>query len=99
VILENLFIDHPHSVGETYLEHQQHALAFGGTMVVAGIACMLHALVPALFVTTGSRAVSRLYDRMVLNRSRLSRSAVGHPGAATAISPVVTRYRSGAEET
>jgi hypothetical protein len=41
-------------------------------MVVAGIACIVHALVPALFETTGSRAVTRLYNRMVVNRKRLS---------------------------
>lgn len=70
MILENLFIDHPESVGETYLEHQRHAAAFGITMVTAGIACLLHALVPALFVTTGSRAIKRLHDRMVVNRVR-----------------------------
>jgi hypothetical protein len=72
MILENLFTDHPRSLGETYLQHQQHALTFGVTMVVAGIACIVHAIVPSLFETTGSRAVTRLYNRMVLNRKRLS---------------------------
>jgi hypothetical protein len=77
MILENLFTDHPRSLGESYLQHQQHALTFGITMVVAGIACIVHALVPALFETTGSRAVTRLYNRMVVNRKRLSQ--LTHP--------------------
>jgi Family of unknown function (DUF6356) len=77
MILENLFTDHPRSLGESYLQHQQHALTFGVTMVVAGIACIVHALVPALFETTGSRAVTRLYNRMVVNRKRLSQ--LTHP--------------------
>ena len=77
MILENLFTDHPQSLGETYLQHQQHALTFGATMVVAGIACMVHTLVPALFESTGSRVVTRLYNRMVINRKRLSQ--LTHP--------------------
>jgi hypothetical protein len=77
MILENLFTDHPRSLGESYLQHQQHALTFGATMVVAGIACMVHALVPAFFETTGSRAVTRLYNRMVINRKHLSQ--LRHP--------------------
>jgi hypothetical protein len=73
MLLQELFTHHPHSVGESYLEHQRQALAFGSAMLGAGIACLLHALVPALFTTTGSRTVSRLYDRMVLKRARLER--------------------------
>ncbi|HTY50006.1 MAG TPA: DUF6356 family protein [Steroidobacteraceae bacterium] len=69
-----LFAEHPHSIGETYLQHQRHAFAFGWTMVAAGIACMVHGMVPALFRSTGSRAITRLYDRMVLHRSGQQRS-------------------------
>jgi Family of unknown function (DUF6356) len=83
MLLERLFNRHPHSVGESYLEHQRHAFAFGGTMVLAGIACILHGLVPAMFSATGSRAITRLYDRMVLNRSRHGRSTQVHETAAT----------------
>jgi len=83
MILENLFTDHPRSLGESYLQHQQHALAFGVTMVAAGIACIVHALVPALFETTGSRAVTRLYNRMVLNRAQLFRQVMPTGGSMT----------------
>lgn len=70
-----LFTEHPATVGETYTQHLGHALGFGLRMVFAGIACMIHALVPALFVRTGSETVATLYDRMVLNRKRLSQRA------------------------
>jgi hypothetical protein len=73
MILDRLFKHHPQSLGETYLEHQRHAFSFGVTMVLAGIACILHGLIPAVFTTTGSRAVTRLYEGMVLNRSRHGR--------------------------
>jgi hypothetical protein len=71
VSVHRLFTHHPRSVGESYLQHQRHAFAFGATMIFAGLACILHGLVPVLFVTTPSRTVSRLYDRMVTSRSRL----------------------------
>ncbi len=64
------FRDHPVSVGETYLEHAQSAASFGVSMLRGALACFLHALVPALCVTVGSRIVARLHDRMIVNRAR-----------------------------
>jgi hypothetical protein len=63
-----LFTEHPASVGETYLGHCRNALGFGVSMVVAGIACIVHAFFPFAFVQTGSNAIRRLHDRMVVNR-------------------------------
>jgi hypothetical protein len=37
-------------------------------MVFAGIACLVHGVLPFLFVRTGSRAIAELNDRMVVNR-------------------------------
>jgi len=71
-LLRRLFTEHPASVGETYGEHLRAAAGFALTLLRAGCACLLHALLPFLFVHTGSRAVERLHDRMVVNRSRVS---------------------------
>ena len=68
-MFNRLFLDHPRSVGESYFGHQRQAMAFGARMFVGAIACCLHGIVPAAFAQTGSRTVSRLYDRMVVNRS------------------------------
>ncbi len=62
------FTEHPASVGETYLEHLVVALGFGLKMTLGGLACIVHAFVPPLFVTTGSRAVRGLHQRMVTAR-------------------------------
>ncbi len=62
------FTEHPASVGESYGEHLLRATYFGTRMVLAGLACLLHGLLPFLFVRTGSRAIAELNDRMVLNR-------------------------------
>ncbi|WP_057883589.1 DUF6356 family protein [Tsuneonella troitsensis] len=68
--LSGYFRDHPASVGETYGEHLAHASGFGLRMIVGGFACILHGLLPFLFVKTGSKQVSVLHDRMVTNRSK-----------------------------
>lgn len=75
-MIERFFTGHPRSVGESYGEHLQTAAWFGTTMLVAGLACLVHALIPGLFVKTGSSAIARLHDRMIVNRTR---NAPGSP--------------------
>ncbi len=70
----DIFVEHPATVDESYAEHMGMAFSFGVRMVVAGIACLLHGLVPALFKTTGSQAIRVLHDRMVVNRNRKVRA-------------------------
>ena len=62
--------EHPASVGETYSEHLRAASGFGIAMVGGGLACLVHALLPFLFVTTGSRTIGALHERMITNRRR-----------------------------
>ncbi|QYU69169.1 hypothetical protein J4558_03230 [Leptolyngbya sp. 15MV] len=40
-------------------------------MVLGGLACILHGLLPFLFVKTGSRQIETLHGRMVVSRSKL----------------------------
>lgn len=68
----NPFTEHPTAVGETYLVHLRAAAGFGFQMVAAGLACLVHALLPFLFVHTGSDCVYRLHERMHARR-RVSR--------------------------
>jgi len=63
------FTAHPKSMGETYAEHLGMATSFGWRMVFAGVACMLHGVLPFVFVGTGSRAVAELHQRMIVGRS------------------------------
>ena len=65
----SLFTRHPQEIGESYGEHFRAAGLFGLRMIGGGIACVVHALVPALFVTTGSGTVARLYGQMVAKRA------------------------------
>ena len=75
-MFNRLFLDHPRSVGESYLEHQRHAFGFGISLLGAALACLVHALVPGLFVRTGSDTIKRLHERMVVNRTALARGRV-----------------------
>lgn len=71
-----LFTEHPASVGETYGEHLMMASGFGIRMVLGGIACLIHGLLPFLFVKTGSAQISGLHETMVANRRRKPMPAV-----------------------
>ena len=62
------FTEHPASVGESYGEHFATASGFGVTMVVAGLACLLHGIFPFWFGRTGSDAITTLHRRMVTHR-------------------------------
>jgi hypothetical protein len=61
---DRAFLDHPRSLGESYWRHQKRALGFGTAMIGGGIACVIHALVPALFERTASTTVLRLNEWM-----------------------------------
>lgn len=63
---------HLESVNESYFQHMRHALSFSLDMLIGAGCCLVHAFFPNLFEHTGSRLVNRLYDRMVVNRAKLS---------------------------
>jgi Family of unknown function (DUF6356) len=75
-LFRSIFIEHPASVDETYSQHFISALSFGIKMVVAGVACMVHGLLPALFVTRGSDTVCALHERMVVSRRKNGRKGI-----------------------
>ncbi len=65
-----LFTEHPQSVGESYLQHMQSAFAFAIRLFAGALCCLVHAALPFLFKSTGSRIIAELHDRMVVNRAR-----------------------------
>lgn len=78
-MIDRLFCEHPRSVDETYSEHMRTAGGFGLTMVISGLACLIHALIPSLFVATGSIAIDRLHDKMVRNRRQIGTAPTNAP--------------------
>ncbi len=64
--------EHLTSVNETYWQHFGHAAKFAFTLLVASLACLVHAFFPFLLVKTGSKMINKLHAGMVANRSGLS---------------------------
>ncbi|RJF85846.1 DUF6356 family protein [Sphingomonas cavernae] len=69
-MLQKLFTDHPADVGESYFQHFGESVRFSATMFVGSLACLVHAIIPALCVRTGSGIIRKLHDRMVVNRTK-----------------------------
>jgi hypothetical protein len=64
------FTDHPASAGETYSEHLLVATRFALRMILGGLACLVHALLPFLFERTASNCITELHQRMVARQRR-----------------------------
>jgi hypothetical protein len=67
-MFKKLFINHPKSVNETYIQHFFTAISFSMKLFKAAIACFIHALVPGLCIKTGSKAITELHVKMVTFR-------------------------------
>ncbi len=67
-MIHKAFTQHPATVGESYGEHMGTALGFAGPLLLAGLCCLVHAVLPFAFEKTGSRMITHLHDRMVRNR-------------------------------
>ncbi len=79
----SLFTQHPATVGESYGEHLTHASGFGVRMILGGLACLVHGLLPFLFVRTGSTTITALHNRMVTHRRQgAPADAAAQPGTA-----------------
>ena len=63
---------HLAEAGMDYLGHLGRASRIGGRLLVAGGACLVHGLLPALFTTKASRTVIKLHEEI---------SSVHAPGA------------------
>ena len=75
-MIDRLFLSHPRTVGESYGEHFGVASKFGLTMIRGGVCALLHALVPAWCVTTGSDTIRRLNKIMVEQRAAKGQAAI-----------------------
>ena len=67
--LKSLFLTHPRSVDESYLQHMAFAGRFSGKLFLAAMAALVHAVLPFLFERTASRMIAEMYAR-THNRGR-----------------------------
>ena len=61
---DNPFTRHLDEVDEGYGKHLAQATRFGVRMILGGLACIVHGLLPFLFTTTGSRTIRELHRGM-----------------------------------
>ena len=63
-IAERMFLEHPRSLGMSWAGHGVGAVAIGVRLVGAGVACIIHAVVPGLFTQTAGKTITGMYDHM-----------------------------------
>ena len=79
--LDRLFAEHPREIGETYSEHASHAAYIGCRMLLAGLACLVHAVLPGLFVRTASNTVDGIIELMEKRTAHSPESSTSSTGA------------------
>lgn len=75
-IVKNVFTDHPHSVGETYLQHLYFASKFGIRMLIGGVACIIHAILPFLFKKTASNLLLTMTNDFITRMPVVDESVI-----------------------
>jgi hypothetical protein len=58
---------HLNEVNETYFQHMRIAFKIGFTMLVTGVFCLIHGLIPCLFKKTGSNQIAKMYEMVSRN--------------------------------
>ena len=62
-MINRIFLNHPASVDETYLEHAAFAGRFAGRLYLAALAATVHAIIPCLFEKTAGKITAELYEK------------------------------------
>ena len=68
-LVDRLFLEHPRSLGMGWAQHGVGAVVIGATLVGAGAACLIHALVPGWFTQTAGKTVERMHDHMIRRKA------------------------------
>ena len=63
-LIDRLFLAHPRSAGQGYLEHMRFAWSFAATMAVGTVAALVHGLLPFVCQTAAGDRVRALYARL-----------------------------------
>ena len=68
-VAQRLFLEHPRSLGMSWGGHGLGAVVIGAKLLGAGLACLVHAIVPGIFTQTAGKTVSRMHDHMAKRRA------------------------------
>ena len=61
---------HLRDVNETYFEHMYHALGYTLTFALLTVTTLIHAILPFLFVATGSKKIKSMHDKIMLRLNK-----------------------------
>jgi len=59
--------EHLNEDSEIHSQHMRIALKIGITMLVRGVFCLIHGLIPGLFKKTGSNQITKMYEMVSRN--------------------------------
>ena len=62
--MSNLFIKHPKSAGETYLQHFFKALNFSGLLLSLSFKALVHSVSPFIYESAVSSRIKRLNEEL-----------------------------------
>ena len=62
--LHSAFTAHPAAVGESYFQHQRKAFGFAWNLAITAMAAAVHAIVPALCVSTARNRIETLHSEL-----------------------------------
>ena len=68
-MMHRLFVEHPRSLGMSWSKHGSGAIVIGATLVGAGLACLVHAVVPGWFTQTAGKTVTHMHDHMMRRKA------------------------------
>jgi hypothetical protein len=63
-LAQRLFLEHPRSLGMSWMQHGIGAAKISAELIGAGCAVLVHAVVPGWFTETGGKTVTRIYDHI-----------------------------------
>ena len=81
--ITGVFVEHPSSMGETYLTHMWHALGVSARMAMGACAAAVHAFFPFVFTDTASGIAREVAARVAYRHVSSSPRLVGYGKAGT----------------
>lgn len=77
-VLDDVFLKHPRTAGEHYLQHLWYTVKVAGYLIVSACCAVLHGLFPKILQTTTSDRIIALANNMLERRKKCDPAAHKH---------------------
>ena len=68
-MIGRMFSEHPRSLGMSWGAHAVGAVGISVRLIGAGMACLIHAIVPAWFTQTAGKTVAEMHEHMAARKA------------------------------